>query len=122
MDFLIRGAMFDESKVDYTGCVKIKPEAEKSEAHISHHSLIMSKLAKVHSLPSMEIETDNAKASHEATMGKPGAETLFYLSTRGVNKKEAERLLIKSFLETDLKNITNQGIGKEIKTEISKSI
>ena len=49
------------------------------------------------SQPNLEILADDVKASHGATFAKPKADEMFYLRTRGLNEKEAERHLVKGF-------------------------
>ncbi len=120
--FLIRGAMFDDSQVDYRGHIKIQSNAQFADSHLSHHSLMLSKNAKVTSLPSMEIKNNEVSAGHEATMGKTDKETLFYLTTRGIDEKEAESILIKSFLETDLKEIPDEEIRRTLSQELENSL
>ncbi len=119
--FLIRGALFDHSRVDYRGCIKIQSKAQFTDSHLSHHSLMLSENAKVTSLPSMEIENNNVTAGHEATMGKVDKEALFYLTTRGLNKKIAENILIQSFMETDLKEIRDEEIRNTLSQELKNS-
>lgn len=106
-NFSVRCAMFDKAKVDYRGAIKVKPGTKMTDAYLSHHSLMLSEDAVVKTLPAMDVETDNVKAGHAVTVGKVDPETLFYLNTRGMSKKESEKILIKSFLETDLKKISD---------------
>ena len=53
----------------------------------------------------MEIEADDVKAGHAATIGKVDNDMLFYLQSRGIDKKEAEQLLIAGFFEEQLRMI-----------------
>lgn len=120
--FFIRSVMADQSQVDYHGHIKIQSKAQLTDTYLSHHSLSMSKEAKIKTLPSMEVKANNVKAGHAATIGKPDPETLFYLKTRGLSEKDAKELLIKSFLQSDLSNIHDEETREKISTEIIKSI
>lgn len=54
--------------------------------------------------PLLLIEEYNVEASHSAKIGFFKENDLFYLQSRGLNKKEATNLLIKSFLKRNLIN------------------
>ncbi len=120
--YYIRAAQFDKSIVDYRGVLVIKPGAQITDSYLAHHTLMLSKNAKTYTVPSLEIEADDVKAGHAATMGKVDEELLFYLQTRGVNKSEAEEMLIQSFMETDLEKIPDEEIRKILAEEIEKSL
>jgi Fe-S cluster assembly protein SufB len=49
--------------------------------------------------PVMRIERADATVAHEATVGRLGAEELFYLQSRGLTEREAVRVLVAGFLE-----------------------
>lgn len=116
--YTIRAAMFDKSRVDYRGQLNIKPKAQQTDSYLAHHSLMLSKDAKVNTIPCLEIEADDVKAGHAATIGKVDEDMLFYLATRGIAEKEAQHMLIQGFMETDLKKIPNEEIQQQLAKEI----
>ncbi len=120
--YAVRGAMFDKSQVNYRGQLNIKPKAQITDSYLAHHTLMLSKDARVNTIPSLEIEANDVKAGHAATIGKVDEDTLFYLVSRGISKKDAEHLLIQGFMETDLKKIPDEEIQKLLATEIENSL
>lgn len=120
--YYVRCALFDNSQVDYKGNLIIKPTAQLTDSYLSHHTLMLSKNAKTQTIPSLEIEADDVKAGHSATIGKVDEELLFYLESRGIDKPTGENLLIKSFMRADLKKIPDEKIRKLIEKEIEKSL
>ena len=48
--------------------------------------------------PNLLVDTDDVEASHSAYIGEFKKEDLFYLETRGLDRKTSEKLLAKSFL------------------------
>lgn len=118
----LRSAMFDKSEVNYTGKLNIKPSAQLTDSYLAHHTLMLSKDAKVHTIPSLEIEADDVKAGHAATIGKMDEDLIFYLESRGIDKKTGQDLLVKGFMETDLKQIPNETLRKMVSEEIENSL
>lgn len=120
--YTVRSALFDESEVDYTGNLKIEKNSHSTDCYLTHHTLMLSKNAKTNSTPCLEIKTDDVKAGHAATIGNIDEEVAFYLESRGLDKKSAKILLIKNFLESELKHIPDKKAQKLIQTKISCSI
>lgn len=120
--YTVRSALFDESEVDYTGNLKIEKNSHSTDCYLAHHTLMLSKNAKANSTPCLEIETDDVKAGHAATIGNINEELSFYLQSRGLDKKSAKILLIKNFLESELKHIPDKKAQKSITERIEKSL
>lgn len=120
--YTMRSALFDESEVDYTGNLKIEKDASATDCYLAHHTLMLSKNAKTHTVPCLEIENDDVKAGHAATIGNIDEELSFYLESRGLDKKSAKILLIRNFLESDLKNIEDLKTRESLIEKIEKSL
>lgn len=120
--YTMRSALFDESEVDYTGNLKIEKDASATDCYLAHHTLMLSKNAKTHTVPCLEIENDDVKAGHAATIGNIDEELSFYLESRGLDKKSAKILLIRNFLESDLKNIEDLKTKESLIEKIEKSL
>ncbi|MDA1061123.1 MAG: SufD family Fe-S cluster assembly protein [bacterium] len=116
--YYIRSAMFDKSMIDYKGNLIMKPEAQITDSYLAHHTLMLSKDAKVNTVPSLEIEADDVKAGHAATIGNVDEDMIFYLESRGINKKQGQEMLIRGFLEHDLKKIPNEEVRTKLALEI----
>ncbi len=120
--YYVRSAQFDKSVVDYRGVLVIKPGAQITDSYLAHHTLLLSKDAKTYTTPSLEIEADDVAAGHAATLGKVDEELLFYLASRGIDKKAAQDILIKGFMQADLEKIPNEEIRDMLAAEIEKNV
>jgi len=78
--------------------------------------LILNDKAEFDAKPELEIYADDVKCSHGSTSGSIDDESIHYLMTRGIPKKEAVQLLINGFLNEILEPINNV----EIKTFLEK--
>lgn len=116
--YFVRSGLFDESQIDYKGTLIIKKPAQLTDSYLSHHTLMLSPKARTFTVPSLEIEADDVKAGHAATIGNVDEETLFYLQSRGIDKEEGQRMMIRGFMEHDLKEIEDEEARAEVKAEI----
>ncbi len=120
--YYLRSAMFDKSKIDYKGNLIIKKEAQQTDSYLSHNTLMLSKKAKTNTMPCLEIEADDVKAGHAAAIGRVDDELLFYLESRGIDKRQGQEMLIKGFLEADLNMIDSEEARTFIVQEIDKKL
>lgn len=119
--FRVRSILADHAKVDYEGRLIIRPQAKLADTHLAHHSLLLSPNAKVRTIPSLEIEANDVRAGHSATIGKVDDELLFYLESRGIDRKAAKALLVKSFLEGDLKEVSDEKVRDLLKDSLEQA-
>ena len=98
-DILIKSTADDQAKTIFQGMIRIEKEAQQTESYMANHNLVLSDKAHADSIPRLEIEADDVKASHGATVGQIDHEQIFYLKSRGLSKEVAERLLVEGFYE-----------------------
>lgn len=95
---LLHGVLVERAKVDFKGMIKILPSGNQTNAFLEERVMVLSEEAQSESLPSLEIEAQDVKASHAATTGGLHKEQLFYALSRGLPRQEAGRMLIEGFL------------------------
>ena len=96
-DLLYKGALRDESRAVYSGWVHVRPGAQKTDAMQTSRNIVLSERAKADAIPNLEIEANDVRCGHAASVGPVEEETLFYLQTRGIPRDEAERLIVYGF-------------------------
>jgi Fe-S cluster assembly protein SufD len=94
----VKGIMKDSSSAIYRGLIKIFKEGRGTNSYLSNHVLKLSERAIANSIPALEIDNNEVKASHGATVGQIDEEQLFYLRSRGLSQEEAEHLIVNGFL------------------------
>ena len=103
--------------VFYTKAI-IYESGANSEAHQKNNNILLSQNAKIHSNPQLEIYNDDVKCSHGSTTGAIDIDSLFYLRSRGINLKEAKKILLSSFLNEIINPLDiifyNNSINKKI--------
>jgi Fe-S cluster assembly protein SufD len=98
-NLLIKGVFADESKFIYQGLIKIEKAGQKSHAYQKNKNLILSEKVYVDSRPFLEILANDVFCTHGSTTGKINEESLFYLKSRGLNQKVAEKLYVSGFIQ-----------------------
>ena len=95
----IRGIAKNGARVTITGKIKIDKSAQGVDDFLDIRVLILDEKSQATVEPQLEIEANNVKASHAATVGQIDEEQLFYLESRGLDKKRAEGLIVEGFLK-----------------------
>ena len=60
--------------------------------------MTLDKTARATAEPELEIEANNVKASHAASVGPIDGEQVLYLKSRGLNTSEAEQEIVNGWL------------------------
>ena len=94
----IKGVVSNGARVKVKGMVKMDKGAVGSDSFLAMKLLMLDNRSMATAEPELEILNNEVKASHSASVGRIDEEQLFYLESRGVEKKEAEKLIIKGFL------------------------
>jgi Fe-S cluster assembly protein SufD len=81
----------------FDGTVIVRRGASGTEAHQENRNLLLSNDAIIHAKPHLEIDTDDVKCSHGATVGRLDPAQLFYLRSRGIDAEVARSLLTYAF-------------------------
>lgn len=92
-----RGILMDQSQVKYTGLISIQPGSSKANAGQEHATILLSRHAKVVSIPSIEVLHHDVQCLHGSAIGKFQEQQLWYLQSRGLTQAVAYRLLVHSF-------------------------
>ncbi len=105
-DLLYKGALRDESRAVYSGWVHVRPEAQKTIAMQTSRNIVLSEHAKADAIPNLEIEANDVRCGHAASVGPVDDEAVFYLQSRGIPHDEAERLIVTGFFQEVLDRVT----------------
>ena len=104
-DLLYKGALRDSSRGVYSGWVHVRKEAQKTNAMQTSRNILLSEHAFARSIPNLEIEANDVRCGHAASVGPVEEEQLFYLMSRGITRPEAQRLIVFGFFNEVLERI-----------------
>ena len=89
----------DSSRSVFKGMIRIGESATKSNSYLSGRSILLDPGAKSDAIPGLEILTNDVKATHSASVAQIDEEQIFYLQSRCLGRREAERTIVEGFLE-----------------------
>ncbi len=95
----------DGGRTSYRGLVKVYPQAEHVKSSVRCDALLMDEISRSDTYPTMEIDAEQVRIEHEATVSKVGEEQLFYLMSRGLKEQEATTMIVNGFFEAFAKEL-----------------
>lgn len=105
-----RGIMADRGRGVFSGRIVVEKGADGTDAIQRSDSLLLSKMARADTRPELEIYADDVKCAHGATVGQIDEDSLFYLRSRGLDRKDAFDLLIYAFAAEVLERIKSDSL------------
>jgi Fe-S cluster assembly protein SufD len=102
---LFKGVLDDMSTGAFNGRILVRPDAQGTFAYQKNNNILLTDDAKMDTKPQLEIYANDVKCSHGATVGQLDDEALFYLQSRGINKREARLMLMFGFAHEVIQNI-----------------
>ena len=112
---LVKSVLEKKSKAVYQGKIFVSSEAQKTDGYQLSNAILLSENSEFNAKPELEIYADDVKCSHGSSSGSLDENSIFYLMSRGLNYKEAKKLLINGFLLDVIEKITDEEIKNIIK-------
>ncbi len=119
-NILVKGAADDSGGSVFQGMIRIDETAQRTNSYMGNYNLLLSENARADSVPRLEIEADEVKASHGVTVGEVDAEQLFYLMSRGISGSDAKNLIVDGFFESAIANAPQEDIKEALRNTIGK--
>jgi Fe-S cluster assembly protein SufD len=111
---LFKGVLDDMSTGAFNGRILVQPGAQKTLAYQRNNNILLTDDAKMDTKPQLEIFADDVKCSHGATIGQLDGDALFYLQSRGINKREARLMLMFGFAHEVIQNIKIEALRERM--------
>ena len=121
-DLLFKGALSGTARTVYAGLIRIEKHAARSDAYQANRNLVLSDKAKATSIPMLEIDNNDVRCTHGATVGPVDPEHLFYLRSRGIPETTAKRMLIQGFFGDVLDRIPFEHARRLVEAELESRI
>jgi Fe-S cluster assembly protein SufD len=113
-DLLYKNALDDRARTTFGGLIRVEPHAHFTDAYQKVRNLLLSDDSEANSMPGLEILADNVRCTHGATSGQIDEDELFYLRTRGIPTRVAQRLLVTGFLDEVIQRLNDPIIGDHL--------
>ena len=95
----------DGGRTTYRGLVRVEDGAYGVKSHVRCDALILDEESRSDTYPYMEIEEQDARVGHEASVSKVGDDQLFYLMSRGLDEQQAMAMIVNGFIEPITKTL-----------------
>ena len=118
----VKNVLSSDGKGVYQGKIFVKDIAQKTNAYQLSKAMMLSDNSEFDSKPELEIYADDVKCSHGSTSGSVDEDSIYYLMTRGLNRKESVKLLVDGFLNEVIDMIKSNSIRKFVQNKLEGQI
>ena len=121
-DLYIKSVLKDRARSVYQGTIQVAPGAQRTDAYQANRNLLLSDTARADSIPGLEILANDVRCTHGATVGTVDDEQMYYLMTRGLPRKDAQRLVVEGFFAPVLDRIPLGSVREQLRGAIQAKI
>lgn len=118
----VQGALKDTAKKNFKGTLDFKKGCKKAKGDENEFCMLLSDKAKSIALPMLLCTEDDVEGNHSTASGKVDANDLFYIMSRGIEYKEAIKLIVRARFHKIIENIKDEDIKQEILQEIDRRL
>ncbi|MFN2594599.1 MAG: Fe-S cluster assembly protein SufD [Actinomycetota bacterium] len=121
-DLLYKGALKEQSRSEYSGLIRVARLAQGTDAYQANRNVVLSDEAMARSIPQLEIEANEVRCTHGATVSPVEEEHLFYLMSRGIDRVTAQKLVVFGFFGEVLDRIRVAAVRDELSDAIATKV
>lgn len=118
----VQGALNDTAKKNFKGTLDFKKGCKKSKGDENEFCMLLSDKAKSIALPMLLCTEDDVEGNHSTASGKVDANDLFYIMSRGIEYKEAIKLIVRARFHKIIESIKDEDVKQEILQEIDRRL
>jgi Fe-S cluster assembly protein SufD len=118
-DLLCKGAVAGTSRSVYSGLIRVRHGAVRTNAMQTNHNLVLDERAHADSVPNLDIEENDVRCSHASTVGPVDEDQRYYVESRGVPPEQAERLIVEGFFEDIVQQAPVPALVPRLRREVN---
>ncbi len=118
----VRGALNGECNKIFRGTLDFQRGSKGSIGRELEEVIILSDTVRNRSVPLMLSNEDDVDGHHAVSVGRLDDEKIFYLMSRGLDKFEAEKLIIEAAFNPVLEKISDESLRAEIFDELQRRL
>ncbi|MEI6044549.1 MAG: Fe-S cluster assembly protein SufD [Chloroflexota bacterium] len=115
---LFKAVLDDASLTGFQGGIRVLPAGQQTDSFLEDHTLFLSDASKADALPSLDVDANDVRCSHGATIGMIDAEQIFYLQSRGLDRSEAEKMIVAGFFEDVIQRVPLESVRERLRDSI----
>lgn len=121
-DLFFKGVLADSARAVWRGVIRVDKGAQRTDAYQENRNLLLSREAHADSIPGLEIEANDVRCTHGATVGQIDKMQLFYLMSRGLSRAQAEQLIVRGFFQPILDRIESAQVRESLSAALDQRI
>jgi Fe-S cluster assembly protein SufD len=121
-DLMFKGALDNSARAVYRGMIHLDAGAQKTDAYQQNRTLLLSRDARVDSIPGLEILANDVRCTHGATAGQIDPTILFYLMSRGLSEFQAKKMIMDCFFEEVMLRFKLESVIEPLRKQIDAKI
>ncbi len=121
-DILIKGAAAGSARAVLQGMIKIAPGAQQTDSYLKNDNLLLSDTARIDTIPGLEIDANDVRASHGATVSRTDEDQIFYLESRGIPRRTAIRIITEGFFASVFDRFEFEWVREKLAARIGEKI
>ncbi len=119
---LVKAAATGAGQGRYLGNIRIAARAQQTQASLRDDALLLSKRAHIDSIPALEIAANDVKAFHGATVGALDDDAIFYMTSRGIDRASAERMIALGFFEPVIERFPSESLRETLREALQRKV
>lgn len=121
-DTIVKSAATGRGQGRYVGNIRIVQHAQGTAAWLHDDALLLSKKSHIDSVPALEIAANDVKAYHGATVGAIDEEQIFYMTSRGIDREAAEKMIALGFFEPAIDRFPTQALRERLRAALEDKV
>jgi Fe-S cluster assembly protein SufD len=117
---LYKGILDDSARGVFTGSVRVRRDAQRVSAEQTNKNLLLAPGAAVETRPQLEINADDVRCTHGATVGQLDEDSMFYLRQRGLDQASARALLTYGFATEVLASVEPAELRAALERDVAR--
>ena len=121
-DLLYKEVCQDRSRAVWRGMIKVDQVAQKTDGYQRNDALMLDDDCRVDAIPGLEIEADDVRCTHGATVGQVDEEQTFYAMCRGIERREAMHMIVEGFLAEVQDRIPVESVRETLSAAVGRKL
>ena len=117
-DAMFNGALKDQAIKNWKGVVDLRPGCVKANGKIGDYSMMFSDNVKNKTAPILLCAEKEVEGNHAASVGRLNKEMLFYIMSRGFDKKQAESMMLEAVFSKAIDKIEDQELREALRGKV----
>ena len=122
IDMKIEGSLDGESRKSFKGTIDFKKGCFKSKGEESENCIMLSEKAISKALPILLCTEEDVEGAHSASSGKIEEDKIYYIMSRGIDRKEAVKIILKAKFHRIIEKIKDLKLKEEIIKIIERNL